>query len=155
MVHQFTIGALAREVGLPVSTLRYYERQRLVLPLDRTAGNYRLYGEDALTRLRFIRAAQAAGLALEDVATLLAAGGGGLASCREVQALIADRLGAVEQRLRDLSAVRKVMRSLLAACQAAEPDSTCPAIDRIEGAAAVATLAGPRRTGRRARRWRA
>ena len=62
MASPYTIGQLARAAGLPTSTLRYYERAGLLEPTGRSEGNYRLYGEEALERLRFIRAAQATGL---------------------------------------------------------------------------------------------
>ena len=67
----YTIGQLARAAGVPTSTVRYYERIGLVRPAGRTAGNYRVYGEEALECLRFIRAAQATGFALEDISALL------------------------------------------------------------------------------------
>lgn len=66
----YTIGQLARAVGVPTSTVRYYERIGLLQPDGRTAGNYRLYGKEALECLRFIRAAQATGFTLEDITHL-------------------------------------------------------------------------------------
>lgn len=71
MATEYTIGELAEEVGVPTSTLRYYERSGLVSPDGRTSGNYRIYGAAAVERVRFIRAAQATGFTLEDIARLL------------------------------------------------------------------------------------
>ncbi len=68
-----TIGRLAREFGLSPDALRYYERLGLLAPEGRTPAGYRLYGEEARRRLRFIKEAQAAGLRLEDVAEILQA----------------------------------------------------------------------------------
>jgi DNA-binding transcriptional MerR regulator len=53
----YTISQLARAAGVPTSAVRYYERIGLLQPHGRTGGNYRLYGKEALERLRFIRAA--------------------------------------------------------------------------------------------------
>ena len=83
---QLTIGQLARTMQIAASTIRYYERIGLLLPDERSGGNYRLYTETSLRRLRFIRAAQSVGFTLDDIQTLLGAQNGTEPSCREVQA---------------------------------------------------------------------
>ena len=67
MPTQFTISQLAKAADVPTSTLRYYERVGLVIPETRSHSNYRLYGDESLEKLKFIRAAQAVGFTLEDV----------------------------------------------------------------------------------------
>lgn len=57
-------------------TVRYYERVRLVVPETRSTGNYRVYGDESLKKLMFIRAALAIGFTLEDIKSLLATGSG-------------------------------------------------------------------------------
>ena len=69
----YTIGQLAKEGGVPTSTVRYYERIGLLHPNDRTGGNYRVYSDTALERLRFIRAAQATGRASTGLTLTLSA----------------------------------------------------------------------------------
>lgn len=69
----YTIGELARAFGLSPDALRYYERLGLLAPSGRSPGGFRLYGEEAFRRLRFIKEAQAAGLKLEDIAWILRA----------------------------------------------------------------------------------
>ncbi len=69
----FTIGALARAAEIAVTTVRYYERIGLLVPDDRSSGNYRLYSPASLRRLKFIRAAQSIGFTLDDVQALLGA----------------------------------------------------------------------------------
>lgn len=64
MGKRLTISELAKAAGIPTTTLRYYERIRLVEPEDRSCGNYRLYGDQSLKKLKFIRAAQAIGFTL-------------------------------------------------------------------------------------------
>ena len=71
MATEYTIGELAKAADVASSTLRYYERRGLVEPDNRSEGNYRLYGPETLERVRFIRAAQATGFTLDDVAMLL------------------------------------------------------------------------------------
>ncbi len=61
MNKQFTISQLAKAADVPTTTVRYYERIGLVQPDDRSQGNYRLYRNDSLRKVKFIRAAQAIG----------------------------------------------------------------------------------------------
>ncbi len=67
----FTIGELAKSAKVPTSTVRYYEREGILKPSGRSASNYRLYSQEDLYRLRFIRSAQATGFTLADVTVLL------------------------------------------------------------------------------------
>ena len=102
---------------MPASTVRYYERSRLLRPDGRTEGNYRVYSPEALGRLRFIRAAQAIGLALTDITTLLDFRDGRTAPCREVQTLIEERLSELKKRLVELRHVQAVLHSSLRMCR--------------------------------------
>jgi DNA-binding transcriptional MerR regulator len=121
-----TIGQLAKSSGVPSSTVRYYERIALLKPEKRSTGNYRLYGTDALERLRFIRAAQAVGFGLDDISTLLSG-----AACRDVQHLIERRLADVAQRLRDLRHVQRVLASSLVECRRAR-NKECPVVVKLK-----------------------
>jgi DNA-binding transcriptional MerR regulator len=132
---QLTIGQLARTMQIAASTIRYYERIGLLLPDERSGGNYRLYTETSLRRLRFIRAAQSVGFTLDDIQTLLGAQNGTEPSCREVQALIEQRLAEIETRLRELQDVRRLLRSSLRKCRANKRPQCCHAIESLKAAA--------------------
>jgi len=120
----YTIGELARVFGLSPDALRYYERLGLLAPEGRTEGGYRLYGEEALRRLRFIKEAQAAGLRLEDIAGILRAMEGGQPPCRHVQEMLRARLEEVRRRLRELEALARRL-----AFAEAHPDPACDGRD--------------------------
>jgi MerR family mercuric resistance operon transcriptional regulator len=130
----YTIGQLAHAAGVPLSTLRYYERVGLLQPTGRAPNNYRFYTRDALQMVRFIRAAQATGFTLDDVRTVLALQSGQTALCKDVQPLIATRLADVAQRLQDLQYIQHVLTTMLALCQAQEQRAPCHVIDRLTAA---------------------
>lgn len=130
-MEHYTISQLARAAGVPTSTLRYYERVGLVCPTGRADNNYRVYTRNTRQRIRFIRAAQATGLTLDDVRTLLALHDGEMALCQEVQPLIAKRLGEVSQRLKEMRHVQRILKSMLAQCHEQEPDTRCHVIDTL------------------------
>jgi MerR family mercuric resistance operon transcriptional regulator len=72
MRESYTVGTLARQVGVNVETIRYYQRRGLLGEPRRPPGGIRRYGEPHAERLRFIRQAQALGFSLEEVKELLA-----------------------------------------------------------------------------------
>lgn len=141
---RFTIGQLAKEADVPTSTVRYYERRGLIRPATRAgSGAYRRYGDDELEQLRFVRAAQASGFSLDDIATLLGLRDGQTAPCKEVQVLIESRLHDVAERVTDLRRVEHVLKRSLRMCRQKERTGRCEVIDTLSVASQRST---PRRT---------
>ena len=134
MNERLTIGRLAQEVGLPTTTLRYYERTGLLQPEDRSQGNYRLYSEESLRRLKFIKAATEIGFTLNDTKALLNAPNDG-GSCRDVQALIERRLADIERTLEAMQFVKGRLRALLRDCRKAERGGQCAVVEKLNAAA--------------------
>lgn len=131
MSKRYTISQLADTADIPTTTVRYYERIGLVEPEDRSAGNYRLYSEESLRKLKFIRAAQAIGFTLDDVKALLSTPRNTGGSCREVQSLIEARLAEVDKRLKDLRHVQRVLRASLEKCRDTERADCCHVIETL------------------------
>ncbi len=154
-----TIGGLAREAGVPVSTVRYYERRGLLSPDERTRSRYRLYHASALERLRFIKAAQASGFSLEDVGALLDLREQGGRPRGAVRAMIESRLADVRERLVGLGRVETVLAEALAACRRGGAAERCPVIEGLCGCGKRLTphpgstpIMGRSRVGERPRR---
>ncbi len=112
---QMTIGQVAAAVGVAATTLRFYEREGLLSPTDRSRAGYRLYDDGAVQRLEFIRSAQAVGFTLEDIRALLELNGD--SPCKEVQALIERRLTEVDEKLTDLTRVRSTLADAFERCR--------------------------------------
>lgn len=130
MAKHLTIGELAEEAGVPTSTVRYYERAKLLKPSARSPSNYRLYSPSDLERLRFIRAAQATGFTLDDVTKLLRP-----APCGSVQHLIEDRLEGISERMKELRHVQQVLRAALAECLGHASTGRCKVVDDLSARA--------------------
>ena len=131
MSRHYTVGQLARAAEVPTTTVRYYERVGLVRPQDRSVGNYRLYGDESLEAIKFIRSAQSIGFTLDNVKTLLSMRHRANASCCQVQSLIEERLADVDRRLKDLRHVRTVLKAALARCRENEPQGCCVVIESL------------------------
>lgn len=125
------IGELAGAVGVPTSTVRFYERRGL-LPADgRSPAKYRLYGEAALERLRFIRLAQSTGFTLEDIAALLELREERRPSRTEVRTMLTNRLADVRRRILDLEALERVLNQSVEACSRGRGGDCCPVVQGL------------------------
>jgi MerR family transcriptional regulator, mercuric resistance operon regulatory protein len=124
----YTIGRLAQEGGVGVETVRYYQRRRLLAVPAKRAHGFRYYGPETLERLRFIRRAQALGLALEDIRQLL--GLDRKRACGTTRALAARRLEHIETKLKDLSVLRDALAALIDECDE-RGGPTCPILTRL------------------------
>jgi DNA-binding transcriptional MerR regulator len=101
-----TVSHLGAEVGLSAATVRYYERLGLLPKPERTPAGYRQYQQDAVERLRFIKAAQRVGLRLREIAKLLAICDQGLCPCGHSEALLRARMAEIDAQVAELHAVR-------------------------------------------------
>jgi MerR family mercuric resistance operon transcriptional regulator len=122
-----TIGRLARAAGVHVETVRYYQRRGLLTTPRKPPGGVRRYPAEALTRLRFIKRAQALGFSLRDIRELLALDAG---SCRETRTLAEARLADIEARLRDLAHMRGLLQRLVRACRRGQSPA-CPIVTAL------------------------
>lgn len=125
-----TIGALAERGGVGVETIRFYQRRGLMDQPARPLGGTRRYDAAALSRLRFIRTAQAAGFALDDIAELLRLDA--TADRARARAIARDRLASLDARIAELEAARAWLRRLEAECGAGSA-GPCPILSAFEG----------------------
>lgn len=124
-----TIGQVAEQIEVACSTLRFYEREGLIRPTKRSKAGYRLFGSEALEQLRFIRAGQAIGFALNDIKALLSLDEE--TSCKRVQRLIEQRLVEIDAKLVNLKRLRSTLNEALGRCRTSK-----------RGCAVVADLKG-------------
>src|SRR5690348_16031742 len=115
------ISDLAGSARVTTKTVRFYEKAGLLDEPGRTAGGYRDFPADAAARLRFIRAAQSAGLTLAEIREVLEVRGSGQSPCRDVTALLKAHLDQVEQRISELEHARATLRDLHARAAATDP----------------------------------
>ncbi|QYG94321.1 heavy metal-responsive transcriptional regulator (plasmid) [Iamia sp. SCSIO 61187] len=115
------IGELADAVGVPPETVRFYERRGLLPEPERATNGYRLYHDAALHRLRFIRTAQASGLTLAEIGTIIDLRDEGTVPCSHVGLLLETKLSEVQQRQRHLAAVEAELHQLLRRSRSLDP----------------------------------
>lgn len=133
MSRSLTISPLARQAGVGIDTVRYYERMGLLPEPPRRASGYRVYPADALQRLQFIRRAKNLGFSLEEIKELLelsSRSGNGVSA---VKATAAAKLKNVEERIAELERMRDGLRQLVQACPGHGTPQDCPILAALSG----------------------
>lgn len=119
------IGELAKRTESTVETIRYYEKEGLLPEPSRSDGNYRLYGEEHIERLRFIRHCRTLDMALDEVRTLLRYRDTPTEDCGDVNALLDEHIHAVEVRVDELMQLKGHLVVLRQQCASTAPTSSC------------------------------
>lgn len=127
----FTIGQLSRRTGVKVETIRYFERVGLIAAPPRTEGGHRVYGDNHLRALGFIRRARELDFSPDEVRGILALGGPGAASCREVQEIAARHLETVRGKMADLARLEALLATTIERCSG-DAVPQCAVMDMIE-----------------------
>lgn len=120
------IGQLARRAGVPIDTVRYYERQQLLATAQRSAGGYRVFSDTDLTRLRFIRRAKALGFTLEEIGELLRLSDQRADDMAQVRETAVHKLQDIQQRITELQRMHAALEQLVDACPGHGTLAACP-----------------------------
>ncbi len=127
-----TIGKLARHGGVNIMTIRYYERRGLLPAPTRTASGYRLYADDAVRRLQFIRQSQLLGFSLTEIQDLLSLRMQPGTTCADIRSRAKEKIGAVEKKIEDLERIKNALTGLASACRGKGPTAECPILEALE-----------------------
>lgn len=134
-----TIGKAAALANVTPDTLRYYEREGLIQPADKTSAGYRLYDAEQVRRLKFIRQAQECGFALAEIRGLLAARVQPAACCGDIRRLAIEKKLQIEGKIRTMKAMSRALDNLIADCASETlPVGDCPILAALDNAAASA-----------------
>ena len=131
-MRQKTIGWVAKEAGVNAQTVLYYERRGLLPAPSRSASGYRLFNDESVRRIRFIKRAQELGFSLKQIAALLALQGERDASCTGISDMAAGHLEDIESKIHDLERMREALVPLVNACPGKGPLKSCPILDSLE-----------------------
>jgi len=125
------IGEFAAITGVSADTVRYYEKVKLLPRAGRTAAGYRLYDDIDVERIQFIKQAQALGLSLNEIKSLLTVRGGAK-ECRQVRDLLQTKLTQLDQQMQMLRSFRRTLADHLMECerqlQTSGEAAECPVI---------------------------
>ncbi len=133
------VSELGARVRVSADTVRYYDRLGLLPVPDRSEAGYRLYGDDAVERLRLIRQAQSLGLRLAQISELIRTLDGGDCPCDETVAAMRSRRQEIEAEIAALDGLRSKLTAAIERadgdedCEPCEPGSCLPEALRVGG----------------------
>ena len=123
-----TIGTLAREAGVNVETVRYYQRIKLIDEPPSGLSGYRHYPRETIARIRFVKRAQQLGFTLSEIGELLELGDG---CCVNVRQVAENKRTGVQAQIDDLLAIREALDELIVACKDSESTPKCAIIEAL------------------------
>jgi len=126
------IGEVAKQAGVNLQTIHYYERRGLLPKPPRTGSNYRAYPEDAVLRVRFIKRAQEIGFTLKEIKDLLSLRAAPRTRCADVRERAETKVRDIDAKVRTLHAMRKALTKLIGACSGSGPVSQCPILESLD-----------------------
>ncbi|MBW1894836.1 MAG: heavy metal-responsive transcriptional regulator, partial [Deltaproteobacteria bacterium] len=121
-----TIGRLAKQAGLGIETIRFYERQGLIEPPPRTDSNYRIYPEEEVNRLKFIKRAKNLGFTLKEIKELLFIQHDPQATKADIKKRTVEKIEDIRKKVRDLIRIQEALEHLVGSCDGHGPLSECP-----------------------------
>ncbi len=131
MVHKLTIGRVAELSGLPVDTIRFYEKKGLLQPPPRNASGYRVYHPEAVEQIRFIKRSRDLQFSLQEVASLMQLFFHESPPCGEIKEITEQKICEVNARLEELIAVKEQLEQFTRQC--AETKESDPLLDQYLG----------------------
>jgi MerR family mercuric resistance operon transcriptional regulator len=126
------VGEVAKQAGVNLQTVHYYERRGLLLRPPRTESNYRAYPVEAVLRVRFIKRAQELGFTLKEIKELLALRAAPRTRCADVRERAESKVYDIDDKIRTLQAMRKALTKLIGECSGSGPVSQCPILEAID-----------------------
>ncbi len=128
----YLAGELAKKAKVNVETLRYYERNGLLKPHHRNSSGYRVFTDESLKRLKFIRKAKDLGFSLKETKELFGLKTGSAKSCDRVRLKAISKLKDVEKKIKDLRLMENTLQKLVDDCENRVISDSCPIIETME-----------------------
>ena len=132
-MRSLTISRVAREGGVNLETIRYYERAGLLPKPPRTAAGYRLFPKETSRRLRFIKRAQELGFSLKEIRELLSLRTKPSTKRADIRVLTEAKITDIDQKIRTLEAMKKSLQRLTERCTGRGSVAACPIIESLDG----------------------
>jgi MerR family copper efflux transcriptional regulator len=126
------IGQVAEGGGVNLQTIRYYEREGLLPEPPRLQSGYRMFPDNTVRRVRFIKRAQDLGFTLSEIKQLLALRIGQERNSVDVRTLAQAKIASIEEKIRTLKNMRRVLSGLAQRCSGCGPSSECPILESID-----------------------
>lgn len=126
------IGELSKVLGCSIQTIRYYEKEGLVTRPCRSEGNFRIYNNDALKELEFVKHCRSLDIPLSDIKKLIELKQNPKESCSSVNNLIEEQLKLVKQRMAELKVLKKELHKIANSCREVDTIDQCGILKSLD-----------------------
>ena len=126
-----TIGQVAKQSGVGVETIRFYERERLIHQPLRPESGYRRYPSETIMRIKFIQRSKALGFSLKEIKELLSLRVDSVSSCGEVKKRAEEKIADIEKKIHTLREMKQALGRLALACRGKGPTGECPILEAL------------------------
>ena len=131
-MERLTIGEVAKQAQVRMETLRYYERTGLVASPPRSESNYRLYPQETVRRVQFIKRTQELGFSLKEIMELLALRATPETPCVDIRRRALDKITAIEEKIQTLNAMKHALAKLVEECSGQGEITDCPILASLD-----------------------
>ncbi|OIP35599.1 MAG: heavy metal-responsive transcriptional regulator [Deltaproteobacteria bacterium CG2_30_66_27] len=133
MTSLLTIGQVAKQCGVGVETIRFYEREGLIAQPSRPESGFRKYPPDAVRWVRFIQRSKALGFSLREIRELLSLRVDSATTCDAVKGRSEAKIADIEKKIRRLQEMKRALVKLTVACRGRRPTAECPILEALGG----------------------
>ncbi|MCH7726571.1 MAG: heavy metal-responsive transcriptional regulator [Planctomycetes bacterium] len=127
-----TIGQVAKSAGVGIETIRFYEREKVLKKPGRSAAGYRLYEEDVIAQLQFVRRAKELGFTLKEIRELLSLRLDPTTTCADVKSRAEAKIDDIQEKIRTLQRMKKALVKVTEACSGHGGTSECPILEALD-----------------------
>ena len=132
-MNNLTIGKVAKRANVKIETIRYYERFRILPKPIRNQSGYRLYSDDVVRRLQFIKNAKELGFSLKEISDLFSLRVKRNATCANVKKRTDVKIMEINEKIETLKKIKGVLVKLSKRCKGdGSPTSECPILEAID-----------------------
>jgi MerR family copper efflux transcriptional regulator len=130
-MESLTIGTLAKEAGVNVETVRYYERRGLIDQPLKPHGGFRRYPSELVGRIHFIKRAKELGFTLQEISELLVLRVDPAKTCEDVRHQAEDKITNITEKISTLQRMKETLLGLVDACDKQAPTNECPILETL------------------------
>lgn len=126
------IGQIAKESGVGVETVRFYESEGLIEAAERSASGYRQFGASAIKQIRFIQYAKKLGFSLQETSELINLKNTPDTNCAGVKATARAKIADIQAKIDSLEQIKTILQLLVDQCESGDPISDCPILNALD-----------------------
>jgi len=128
----YSIGQVAKQSGISIETIRYYEKEGLLEKPERTESGYRQYNESVIERLSFIQQAKGLGFTLAEILELLSLEIKTGTTSKDIKQMAQSKLHTIEEKIKMLKRMQRTLKDLVTQCDGQGSIEQCPILNAIK-----------------------